>query len=226
MTKQAVAYYRVSTNKQSASGHGLAAQIDALHLFCLRNNMEIAACFTDTESGSVDSRCGLHEALKLAKSLNAPVLVSKLDRLSRDVHFISGLMKHNVPFIVAELGLDTPSFMLHIFAAIAEQERINIGRRTSAALLAASRRGVKLGAAIPSTQEAIRKATKARGDATWTRLLPSLTDIFTSADLNKEKPSLSYVAAKLNEAEVLTARGGSWTRHNVAPYVRRYKEAC
>lgn len=225
MSKQAVAYYRVSTNKQSAKGHGLEAQRYAVNVFCVMNDMEIAGCFTDVESGSVDNRCGLHEALKLAKSLNAPVVVKSLCRLSRDVHFISGLMKHDVAFVVTELPEATP-FMLHVYAAIHEESRRAIGRRTSAALLAASRRGVKLGAAQEKTRQAVIKAQRARGEETWTRLLPHLTDIFTFAKLNDEAASLSYVARKLNEAEVLTARGGSWTRNSVARFVRRYKEAC
>jgi DNA invertase Pin-like site-specific DNA recombinase len=87
----------------------------------------------------------LAKALTRAKRDRAPILVAKLDRLSRDVHYISGLMKHNVPFIVAELGADTDPFMLHIYAALAEKERRMISERTKAALQAAKARGVALG---------------------------------------------------------------------------------
>ena len=88
----------------------------------------------------------LMKAIEKARALGAaPVIVAKLDRLSRDVHYISGLMKHKVPFIVAELGADTDPFLLHIYAALAEKERNLISQRTKAALKAAKARGVKLG---------------------------------------------------------------------------------
>ena len=75
--------------------------------------MEVIGNFQDVDSGKKDERKGLQDALMIAKENNATIVVAKLDRLSRDVHFISGLMKHNVPFIVAELGKDIPTFMLH-----------------------------------------------------------------------------------------------------------------
>jgi DNA invertase Pin-like site-specific DNA recombinase len=81
----------------------------------------------------------------VARKAKAPVIVAKLDRLSRDVHFISGLMKHKVAFIVADLGADTDPFMLHLFAALAEKERRMIGQRTREALASAKARGVQLG---------------------------------------------------------------------------------
>ena len=82
------------------------------------------------ESGGEDNRPELIKALDRAKKEGAHIIVAKLDRLSRDVHYISGLMKHRVPFIVAELGADTDPFMLHIYAALAEKERLMIGERT------------------------------------------------------------------------------------------------
>src|SRR6201988_1556275 len=84
-------------------------------------------------------------ALAAARKLRCPVAVAKLDRLSRDVHFISGLMAHRVPFLVAELGPDVDPFILHLFAALAEKERAMISARTKAALAAARTRGVRLG---------------------------------------------------------------------------------
>ena len=88
----------------------------------------------------------LAAALKQARKQNASICVAKLDRLSRDVHFISGLMAHRVPFVVAELGAQADPFLLHIYAALAEQERRMISERTRAGLAAARKRGVKLGA--------------------------------------------------------------------------------
>jgi DNA invertase Pin-like site-specific DNA recombinase len=92
----------------------------------------------------------------------APILVAKLDRLSRDVHFISGLMTHKTPFIVAELGADTDPFMLHIYAALAEKERRMISERTKAGLAAARAKGKKLGG-TNAKSIAIRDAARKRG---------------------------------------------------------------
>jgi DNA invertase Pin-like site-specific DNA recombinase len=108
----------------------------------------------------------LHAALDLARKQKAPILVAKLDRLSRDVHYISGLMKHRVPFIVAELGVDTDPFMLHLYAALAEKERALISRRTKDALAAAKARGVRLGGvrdqSIENKREADERAEQLR----------------------------------------------------------------
>ena len=103
--------------------------------------------FKDVESGKRgdDHRPALAAALERARRDKAPIIVAKLDRLSRDVHYISGLMKHRVPFIVTELGADTDPFLLHIYAALAEKERRLISDRTKAAMKAAKRRGVVIG---------------------------------------------------------------------------------
>jgi len=145
--RPAIAYIRVSTAKQGKSGLGLEAQQAALTRFAEAEGFEFARTFTETESGKHDERHrpALAAALDLARREGAPIIVAKLDRLSRDVHYISGLMKHRVPFIVAELGADTDPFMLHLYAALAEKERALISRRTKDALGAAKARGVRLG---------------------------------------------------------------------------------
>jgi DNA invertase Pin-like site-specific DNA recombinase len=144
-----IAYYRVSTAKQGCSGLGLEAQRTAITAFAAANGFTIAAEFTEVETGkgadALERRPELAAALKAARRLKAPVCVSRLDRLSRDVAFISGLMAERVPFIVTALGKDVDPFMLHIYAALAEQERRMISQRTKQALQAAKARGVKLG---------------------------------------------------------------------------------
>jgi DNA invertase Pin-like site-specific DNA recombinase len=140
---------RVSTSKQGRSGLGLHAQRAALAHFAQTERFHIVHEFVEVDSGkghdAIDRRPQLRAALAHAKKHKCHLGVAKLDRLSRDVHFISGLMVHRVPFLVAELGADVDPFVLHLFAALAEKERTLIGTRTRAALVAAKVRGVKLG---------------------------------------------------------------------------------
>jgi DNA invertase Pin-like site-specific DNA recombinase len=136
-------------------------------------------------------------ALKTAAKHKAPILVAKLDRLSRDVHFISGLMMHKTPFIVAELGADTDPFMLHIYAALAEKERRMISERTKAGLAAARAKGKKLGGINRKSIE-IRDAARKRAE----ELRPIFAEL---ADL-----SLNAMADELNKRGIATPAGGQW----------------
>ena len=144
-----IAYIRVSTDKQGKSGLGLEAQREAIARFATAEALEVGGEFIEVETGkgadALDKRPQLAHALRQAKKLMAPIVVSKLDRLSRDVHFISGLMTRRVPFIVAALGKNVDPFMLHIYAALAEKERSMISERTRDALAKAKQRGIVLG---------------------------------------------------------------------------------
>jgi DNA invertase Pin-like site-specific DNA recombinase len=135
--------------------------------------------------------------LKAARKLKAPVIVAKLDRLSRDVHFISGLMAHKVPFIVAELGPNVDPFTLHIWAALAQQERRLISERTKAGLAAAKRRGVKLGG-----RNAQSDKTKAEALARAKQLRPILAEL--------SHMSARAAADELNRRKIETPAGGLW----------------
>src|SRR3954465_3512222 len=125
--KRAVAYYRVSTRQRHRSGLGIEAQRPAVARFVEAEQFEIIAEYVEAETGkgadALDRRLQLAAALATARAAKCPVLVSKLDRLSRDVAFIAGLMAQRVPFVVAELGADADPFMLHLYAALAEKER-------------------------------------------------------------------------------------------------------
>src|SRR5580698_8944480 len=116
--KQAITYLRVSTEKQGHEGLGIAAQRLAIDAFTSTEGYEVIQEFVEVETGkgadALDRRPVLAQALALARKHKVPVIVSKLDRLSRDVHFISGLMSHRVPFIVTQLGANADPFMLHI----------------------------------------------------------------------------------------------------------------
>ena len=149
MAEPLVTYIRVSTAGQRKSGLGIEAQRDALARFAIAQGFDIAAEHVEVETGkgadALDRRPKLSAALADAKRRRCKIAVAKLDRLSRDVHFISGLMSERVPFVVTELGPDVDPFMLHIYAALAEKERNLISERTKAALAAAKARGVRLG---------------------------------------------------------------------------------
>jgi DNA invertase Pin-like site-specific DNA recombinase len=197
--RQAIGYIRVSTTKQGRSGLGLEAQQEALQRFAEAEGFAFAETFTEVESGKHgdDHRPELAKALKRARKAKAPIIVAKLDRLSRDVHFISGLMKHRVPFIVTELGVDTDPFMLHIYAALAENERRMISERTKAALRAAKARGVMLGGMTSQSLEYQRQARE-RAE--------QLRDIFAELrDLSARK-----AAEALNTRGIPTPGGGKW----------------
>jgi DNA invertase Pin-like site-specific DNA recombinase len=173
--RRAVGYVRVSREKQGRSGLGLEAQQAALQRFAQTEGFEILELFVEVESGKhdADKRPVLAKALTRAKRDRAPILVAKLDRLSRDVHYISGLMKHNVPFIIAEFGIDTDPFMLHIYAALAEKERRMISERTRYALQAAKARGVSLGGRREQSDLTPRQQTSAPASCV-ARLRPCL----------------------------------------------------
>jgi DNA invertase Pin-like site-specific DNA recombinase len=159
-----VAYLRVSTAKQGAKGLGIEAQRATVEAFAKAEGVPIAAEYVEVETGkghdALDRRPQLAAALAHARKLKAPVVVAKLCRLGRDVHFVSGLMANRVPFVVTELGADADPFMLHIYASLAEKERAQISERTTAALAAAKARGVKLGS--PTGAKTIGKARAAR----------------------------------------------------------------
>jgi DNA invertase Pin-like site-specific DNA recombinase len=196
--KPAIGYIRVSTHKQGRSGLGLEAQQTALAKFCEAEAFKLLETFTETESGADDDRPQLKAAIERARKLKAPIICAKLDRLSRDVHYISGLMKHRVPFIVAELGADTDPFLLHLYAALAEKERALISRRTKDALAAARARGVIIGGLRDKGREL---QAEAEGRAEALRL------VF------KELADLGHRAAAraLNERGVPTASGRPWS---------------
>src|SRR5262249_41363888 len=127
MPKEVIAYMRVSTQRQGRSGLGLEAQRTAIVRFAEAEGLRLASEFIEVETGkgtdALETRPQLKAALAAARKQRCPVCVAKLDRLSRDVAFISGLMAQRVPFVVAELGIDTDPFILHLYAALAEKER-------------------------------------------------------------------------------------------------------
>lgn len=156
-----VAYYRVSTAAQGRSGLGLAAQKSLIEGF-LGTDDELVGEHVEVQSGKSDTRVELWNAIASAKRQYAKVLIAKLDRFSRKVSFISGIMEKGVGLVVADMP-HASDFQLHIFAALAQEERRLISSRTKAALAEAKKRGVRLGSnaatlAVKHRQQAIRRA--------------------------------------------------------------------
>jgi DNA invertase Pin-like site-specific DNA recombinase len=209
-TAAVVTYIRVSTAKQGSSGLGIEAQRQALKQFAKAEGLELVREFVEVETGkgsdALDRRPQLKAALAAAKKLKCHVAVAKLDRLSRDVHFISGLMSHRVPFVVAELGADVDPFVLHLFAALAEKERFLISTRTRQALAAAQARGVTLGSPkLAQARESAVTAIKASADQHAANVLPIIKEAQKAG-----ATTLRAVAEALNARGISTARGGSW----------------
>lgn len=225
MAKEAVGYVRVSTQQQGRSGLGIEAQHEAIRAFADREGLEIAKWFREVETGkgadALDRRPQLRAALQAARKARGPILVAKLDRLSRDVHFVSGLMAERVEFIVTELGRQADPFILHLYAALAEKERALISERTKAGLQAAKRRGVRLGTRAVSRRvararsklgvERLQAQAMARAEALRWQLESAL----------KDDTSLRHAAELLNQRGVKSPGGGTWFPSNLLTAARR-----
>ncbi|PZV38539.1 recombinase family protein [Mesorhizobium kowhaii] len=206
-----VIYRRVSTQEQGRSGLGLEAQrrdIDIfLHAFT-QVPWEIVGEFCDILSGKDDNRPELARALDLARRKGAELLISKLDRLSRDVEFIARTMKHaNIK--VATMPNADP-FQMHLFAALAEKERKFIGERTKAALAAAKVRGVKLGGYREGSLDRRIAALKQTADDNARRVMGIVQP------LKQAGKSLRQIAVELEKQGIRTPRGGAWTAKQVS----------
>jgi DNA invertase Pin-like site-specific DNA recombinase len=215
--ESAVAYYRVSTKQQQRSGLGIEAQRATVTRFAEAERLTIVAEFVEIETGkgadALDRRPQLAAALAAARTAKCSVLVSKLDRLSRDVAFVSGLMAQRVPFIVAELGRDADPFMLHLYAALAEKERSLIAERTKAALASKRASGARLGnpTNLPLAGALGRVTQIAAADEFMTGLLPVVLAIRETG-----AKTLEAMSQALNQRGIRTARGGAWRASSVA----------
>lgn len=197
-----VAYYRVSTDRQGESGLGLEAQRSAVARFITDASLLVAE-FQEIESGkSHVNRPQLVAALEECRRRRATLVIAKLDRLARDVHFISGLMKGGVDFVAVDMP-QANRLTVHILAAVAEHEREAISQRTKAALEAAKARGTRLG--NPRWQESIERARAARNPV---KPSPQVVEIMTKQRSNGA--SYRKIAAELNGLGIKALRGGIW----------------
>ncbi len=222
MSQCAIAYYRVSTQRQGRSGLGIEAQRARVEQFAEAEGINLIAEQVEVETGkgadALDRRPRLAEALALARKQRCPVIVSKLDRLSRDVAFISGLMAQRISFIVAELGADADPFMLHLYTALAEKERRLISERTKAALASRKTNGTRLGNPTNTAHAAAKGRAVSISEAY--RFATSILPIIASVQ-RTGITSLRGLAIALNNRGVRTARGGKWQVSNVHNLIAR-----
>jgi DNA invertase Pin-like site-specific DNA recombinase len=207
---------------KTASTCGINAQREAALRFAAAEGCDVIGEFVEIETGkganALERRPQLAAALKLAKKAKGAVLVAQMDRLSRDVAFISGLMAQRVPFIVAELGADVDPFMLHIYAALAQKERTMISERTKAALAQKKAQGVLLGnrTNLPEATAKSVAVRKATADAFAANVLPVIRQIQASG-----ATTLRAIAAALNARGIASPRGGEWQAMTVSNALAR-----
>src|SRR6266566_5810014 len=197
-----VAYFRVSTDKQGSSGLGLEAQREAVARHVAGAGGAIVASFEEIESGKRNDRPQIAAALAMCRARRATLIIAKLDRLARNVAFISSLMEAKVDFVAVDNPYAT-RLTIHILAAVAEHEREMISQRTKAALAATKARGVKLG--NPHLEEARRRALATRRDREPASDLVSLVIGLVGQGL-----SLREIARRLNRLNLRTPRGKQW----------------
>jgi DNA invertase Pin-like site-specific DNA recombinase len=215
-----VAYFRVSTDKQGKSGLGLEAQREAVMNYLNGGRWTLVDEFTEVESGKRNDRPELEMALAACKRQKAKLVIAKLDRLGRNLAFIATLMESGVEFV----AVDNPhanKLTVHILAAVAQHERELISERTKAALAAAKRRGKRLG--NPNLPKAAKRgvaALKANARRFAANVRPIIEEIMRAG-----ATSHNAIAAKLNERNVRTARGGVWTHVQVGAILHPFDGA-
>jgi DNA invertase Pin-like site-specific DNA recombinase len=229
MNRQAIAYRRVSTAKQGRSGLGLEAQDAAINSHVRATGCTLVATYTEVESGKKSARPELAKALSHAKKLGAVLVIAKLDRLSRNVHFLSGLMEAGVDFVCCDMP-SAGRLTLHIMAAVAEDEARRISERTVAALAAAKERGAKLGGIRQGQRHASREECAAGGviGGAKTAVL-NRREAFTAyagilpvvESLRAAGRSFQAIADHLNTEGYTTRTGASWGARQVMRVLER-----
>jgi len=203
-----IAYYRVSTQQQGRSGLGLDAQRQAVSAYLNGGAWQLAAEFTEVETGkgsnALDKRPQLLQALDQCRKQKATLLIAKLDRLARNVHFITGLIESGTDFVAADMP-NANKVMLQMHAVMSEWERDQISARTKAALAQAKARGVVLGAAGRRSLEAHRVARTRESEAFAARLR-GICEGFALRGLSQRQMTL-----ELNQLRIGAPRGGKWS---------------
>ena len=211
MNGKFVAYYRVSTVKQGQSGLGMEAQETAVKTYLNGGNWKLVGEFTEVESGKRKNRPQLNAALALCKKQKATLVIAKLDRLARNLHFISGLMESRIEF----LAVDNPTanrLTVQILAAVAEDEARAISARTKAALASAKARGVVLG-----------KHVAKLGEANHKKAMKTAHDLKATLETLKAEgiTAVREIAAAMNARSIPTPQGKQWHGTSVHRLLKR-----
>jgi DNA invertase Pin-like site-specific DNA recombinase len=215
-TRPYIAYFRVSTTRQGRSGLGLEAQQQAVNVFLHGHGELIIESFTEIESGRRSDRPQLAAALEACRKHKAVLLIAKLDRLARNVHFISGLMESGVEFVAADMP-EANRLTIHILAAVAEHEREMISQRTKAALQAAKARGATLGSPAPKKGAAIRsQVLQDKADQFAAHTLPIIRGLQAEGIT-----SYKALARALNARGIRSANNRQWYGTTVRNTLRR-----
>lgn len=220
MATAVIGYMRVSTKGQGESGLGIEAQRAAMESYAKATGANLHMVYTEVESGKLADRPELTRALAHARRAKATLVVAKLDRLARNVAFLSALMDSKVPFVACD-NPHANRLTLHILAAVAEAEALAISQRTKAALTAYKARGGKLGAELPQcrnlTQEAREKGARRAGAAVAKAAAEAYADLRPiMAELREKGLTLHAIAERLNFEGHTTRRGRPWNPVQVA----------
>ena len=218
-----VSYLRVSTKRQGASGLGLEAQRAAVETFLNGGRWKLVAEHVEVESGKHDhNRPELHKALEACKVYGATLVIAKLDRLSRDAHFLLGLQKAGVKFVAADMP-EANEMVVGVLALVAQAERRMISERTKAALQAVKARGKRLGQPkghkIPSS-----RATRAKGSAANAANAAAFPERLRPVFAELEGMSANAAAKELDSRGIATPRGGKWTARSIISIRARLKD--
>ena len=216
-----IAYYRVSTERQGRSGLGLEAQQTAVRNYLNGGDWNLVAEVVEVESGKRSDRPKLAEALRLCRLHKATLIIAKLDRLARNVAFVSALMESGVEFVAADFP-QANRLTIHILAAVAEHEAKAISDRTKAALAAAKARGTKLGGYRGvSPSDASRDAAKAQRNAVANSRAADIAPVIAELKAGGVT-TLDGIARALTERSIPTARGGvKWSATQVSRVLDR-----
>jgi DNA invertase Pin-like site-specific DNA recombinase len=225
MSAAVIGYMRVSTKGQGESGLGLEAQRAALDSYARQAGVPLAMVYVEVESGKRADRPELVKAIAHAKRSKATLAVAKLDRLSRNVAFLSALMEGKVPFVACD-NPHANKLTIHLLAAVAEHEAEMISTRTKQALAAYKARGGKLGAELPQcrnlTADAQRKGTERAAVARVKAAAEAYADLQPGmVDMRAKGLTLRAIADELNTQGHTTRRGKPWNVVQVARILER-----